>query len=110
MYGECLFANENCKYYTHPPVPRGNIENGCRSDQDHIVPQRLAQTTLANLYIYSPDNLQQLCRDEHDDKTRMGDEPLPTRQGMLESVIGQIANGKLMVSRETLKQLKEGTI
>jgi len=107
-FGECEFRNEACPYYKRP-IKKGN-ESGCFSDRDHIVPQRLAQTGLATLYIYSPENYQQLCRLEHDKKTLEGDEPLPDQDYMKERIVAQIALGKLIVSGEIKKRLKKGQL
>lgn len=109
-YGECPNANEECKYFHREPIPKANKENGCYSDKDHIVPQRLARTALSTAYIYSPDNIQQLCRSKHDDKCRDGDEPIPSRQEMLESLRTQIKQGRLILSRNTMKRILDGTI
>lgn len=104
-YGECPLANEGCKYFERPSVPRGNQENGCFSDRDHKVPQRLATTALATAYIYGPENLQQICRNEHDEKCKDGDDPLPSREAMIESVLRQSKMGKIVVSRSLRKQI-----
>lgn len=109
-YGECPFANETCKYYDRSPVRGGNRENGCYSDKDHKVPQRLATTALAKAFIYSPENMQQICRDEHDAKTMAGDEPLPDRETMVESVLRQTRLGRLIISRELKNKIIGGTL
>lgn len=86
-------------------MPRGNQENGCYSDKDHKVPQRLATTALATAYIYSPENLEQICRSEHDEKCKEGDDPLPDRETMIESVLRQSKMGKIAISRSLRKQI-----
>ena len=103
MYKECPFANEECKYFDKAPRVMG-AENGCYSDLDHIVPKRLANTALASLYINSPDNKQQLCRDIHDEKTKEGDEPLPSREEMRDSLRNQIGRGAVRISKSQKKQ------
>jgi hypothetical protein len=105
----CPISNETCPWFNRPVRAQG-AENGCFTDLDHRVPQRLATTTLASLYIYSPENKQQICRDEHDAKTREGDEPLPERQYMLSRVLAQVASGDLIVSRPTRRKLAKGKI
>lgn len=105
----CEQANADCPYYARPSRIKG-VEHGCFSDQDHIVPQRLASTALATLFIQSPENKQQLCRSEHDKKTHEGDEPLPDRQTMLSSVMAQIASGELVVSRNIKRRVLKGKI
>lgn len=86
----CEQANPNCKYWGRPAPPelkRRGQENGCYSDLDHIVPRRLGCYALAAFYITQvPENKQQLCRAEHDLKTAMGDEPLPTDEYMREAI------------------------
>lgn len=107
-YGECPFANESCKYFERSPVPGGNKENGCFSDLDHKVPKRLATTALARAFIYSPENLQQLCRSEHDEKCKEGDDPLPDRETMKERVLAQMKIGRISVSRSLVKEIRRG--
>lgn len=106
MYGECPVANEACKYFERVPVPGGNVENGCFSDLDHKVPKRLATTALARAYIFSPENTQQLCRREHDDKCAEGDDPLPSPEEMRESLRRQA--GRIAITRSVKKQLARG--
>ena len=74
------------------------------------MPQRLAKDALSRLYIYSPDNIQQICRSQHDEKTRAGDEPLPSREEMIDSLKLQIKAGKLVVSRAVKIRLMKGKI
>lgn len=109
-YGECPFATEACKYFTRDSVPGGNTENGCYSDRDHIVPQRLATTALARAYIHSPENYQQLCRNEHDVKTLGGDEPLPEKEVMAQSVLRQAKIGKIAVARALRRKIAKGKL
>lgn len=112
----CPKANESCPYWAKetPESLKGKQENGCRSDRDHRSPQRLAKglgkQSLEHLYIYSPENTQQLCRNEHDKKTREGDEPLPDRDYMLERVQAQITSGALKVSRKLKIKIMKGKI
>lgn len=105
----CPITREDCLWFNRPSRVKG-VENGCFSDLDHIVPQRLANTALASLYIYSPENKQQICRAEHDEKTAQGDEPLPDRESMLRSVMAQVATGDLSVSRQARRRLAKGKI
>lgn len=90
MIGECPNPRPDCPYAAR---------EGCFSDTDHIVPKRLAKTTLAAVYVELPANKQQICRREHDEKTRNGDEPLPSRETMRTAIeiaqeLGQIALSK----------------
>lgn len=105
----CPVSNETCPWFNRPPRVKG-AENGCFADTDHIVPQRLATTALASLYIHSPENKQQICRSEHDEKTAEGDEPLPDRQTMLSRVMAQMASGELVVSRTIKRRIMKGKI
>jgi len=107
--GECPTPNQACPYYLRPPRTP-SAEHGCFSDTDHIVPQRLANTVLEKLFIYSPENKQQICRSEHEDKTFSGDEALPDREEMLERVRRQIKAGGLVVRRTIKRKALKGTI
>lgn len=75
MIGACPNPSRACPYYgARPRGPlRREQSHGCFSDTDHKIPQRLvkrvAETALAREIINDPDNLQQLCRWEHDEKT-----------------------------------------
>lgn len=83
MIRECPEPNPECPYYDlEPPKKLQGQEYGCYSDEDHIVPQRLAVDALSRAYIHAPINKQQLCRWRHDEKTLAGDEPLPPRDVM----------------------------
>lgn len=103
---ECPNANETCPLYGERPIIRGS-ENGCYSDLDHRVPKRLAHTALERLFIVSPVNKQQLCRAEHEEKTARGDEPIPSREVMLASIMAQIASGELVVRSKKMSRLIE---
>lgn len=90
MIGECPNPRADCPYAAR---------KGCFSDTDHIVPKRLAKTTLAAVYVELPANKQQICRWEHEEKTANGDEPLPSRESMRTAIeiaqeLGQIALSK----------------
>lgn len=105
----CPLSNETCPWFSRPPQVKG-AENGCFSDTDHIVPQRLATTALASLYIHSRENKQQICRSEHDEKTAQGDEPLPDRSIMLNRIMAQVASGDLVISRSIKRRLMKGKL
>lgn len=107
--GECPTPREACPYFSRPSRTP-NAEVGCFSDTDHIVPQRLATNALSKLYIYSPENTQQICRSEHEAKTREGDEPLPEREEMMDSVRRQIKAGRLVVSKTIKRRVFKGGI
>jgi hypothetical protein len=95
MLGECPNPQPFCKY----------ADRGCFSDTDHIVPQRLATTALNAAYIDLPENKQQLCRREHDTKTRAGDEPLPDVETMREAVVRAHAVGAIAMGRRRMKSV-----
>lgn len=101
-YGECPFANEQCKYWDRktPGPLRKTQEHGCYSDLDHIVPQRLGYTALNSTYIQLAVNKQQLCRRLHDEKTANGDEPLPPEEDMISAVRDAEANGEIIVNKQ----------
>lgn len=94
MRGECPDPIPECRY-----AERG----GCFSDTDHIVPQRLATTALAAIYIDLPVNKQQLCRRIHDQKTAEGDEPLPDVEVMRKEIQLAHALGEIALSRRKMK-------
>lgn len=85
----CPFSNETCKYYGRAPLSalRREQSHGCYADQDHIVPQRLAINALNAAYIDLEINKQMLCREQHEKKTKAGDEPLPTEREMAEELM-----------------------
>lgn len=94
MRGECPNPKPECRY---------NQLGGCFSDTDHIVPRRLATTALNGVYIELPDNKQQICRDEHDQKTFEGDEPLPDVQTMRDAIFAAQSLGVVSLSRRKMK-------
>ena len=102
MIKECPNAHKGCPWFDRPPSVPG-ATNGCFSDTDHIVPRRLATTALTRLFINSPENKQQLCREEHEAKSLAGDAPLPSREYMIESILQQKNLGILAVSRRIRK-------
>lgn len=104
----CPNANEHCKYFFRPvnkQMREQGFENGCFSDLDHIVPQRLGKTALAKAYINLPMNHQQLCRVEHEEKTEDGDEPLPTIESMIGALATAEAEGVVRISKNLRRQL-----
>lgn len=96
MIGECPNPRAECPYAAR---------EGCFSDTDHIVPQRLGKTTLAAVYIDLPANKQQLCRWEHDQKTASGDEPLPERHVMRDAIQMAIELGEVALSKRKRKAI-----
>lgn len=96
MIGECPNPRPECPY-----AARG----GCFSDTDHIVPKRLAETTLAAVFIELPSNKQQLCRWDHEQKTASGDEPLPERHVMREAIETAVQLGEIALSRRKHKAI-----
>lgn len=105
----CPFANESCKYFNRPAPPelrRQGQENGCFSDLDHIVPRRLGTTALSHFYIYNlPENKQQLCRAEHEEKSSHGDEPLPTDEYMRERIAAAEALGTVALTENQRRKI-----
>ena len=96
MIGECPNPRADCPY-----AARGV----CFSDTDHIVPKRLAETTLAAVYIDLPANKQQLCRWEHEQKTASGDEPLPAVEAMRDAVRTAHQLGEIALSKRKFKRI-----
>lgn len=103
----CPKSHEGCPLYgLEPPEKLSRTqEHGCYSDLDHIVPRRLAKTAIAAVYINRPDNKQQLCRNEHNDKSAKGDEPLPEREFMVETIIADYMTRRIHLSRRMLGYL-----
>ena len=61
----------DCPWFGRPTPKclRSTQEHGCFSDLDHILPRFLGRTSLQRRFIERPENKQQLCRWEHDEKT-----------------------------------------
>lgn len=96
MKTECPNPRPDCKYY----------DKGCFSDTDHIVPRRLGKCALSKAYINLPENKQQMCRSEHDEKSKQGDEPLPTRTEMRQAVLAAHILGTIQLSNGNRKRMK----
>ena len=78
----------------------------CYADTDHIVPQRLATDALSSFYIKQlPENKQQLCRYEHDLKCKAGDNPLPSRDFMINAIRTAINRGDIFVAKHKLRRI-----
>jgi len=80
------------------------------SDNDHIVPQRYRKVSwLLNKYISTPDNQQQLCRWEHEQKTESAAELLencqPEESFMVDAVRRAYEAGKVPMNRQDLTRL-----
>lgn len=74
--GPCPNPQENCPWFGRkaPKPLRRTQEHGCFSDEDHIIPRFLGRQATENnriirKYINLPENRQQICRWEHDEKT-----------------------------------------
>lgn len=69
----CPNACPECPLYDRrPPKPlRATQEHGCYSDRDHIIPKFMGKGAikLVKRFIHSPENYQQLCRWEHNEKS-----------------------------------------
>lgn len=107
-YETCPLANDQCKYWNRKtPAPlRKEQKHGCFSDLDHISPQRFGKTPLASAYIQLQINKQQLCRRIHEEKTRAGDEPLPTIQTMVEAICAAEAAGECSPNGQVRRMMK----
>ncbi len=83
MITECQNANQECPLYKlRPPKELARTqEHGCFADRDHVFPRHLARVAFFEpdkvdyprrylvRYIRDPHNLQQLCRNEHNEKS-----------------------------------------
>lgn len=105
--GSCPNPSFECPWFRRPtPRPlKGSQEHGCFSDLDHIVPQRLGTTALAKTYINLPENKQQLCRWDHDEKGYEGDEPLPPEDYMAERVAVAALEGAIRLNAKKKKRI-----
>lgn len=73
----CPNPNPECPWFNRCPPKelQGTQEHGCFSDRDHIIPQYLGRQATGKLrrilrqFIQLPENSQQLCRWEHDEKS-----------------------------------------
>jgi hypothetical protein len=96
MRGECTEPNkEGCPY--------AERKGGCFSDEDHIYPRRLGKTALENLFIQI--NTQQICRWEHEKKSKKEAEELPSREIIKEAVAQAIMNGEIYISECKLEKI-----
>lgn len=75
MITPCPNPNPDCPFYGKRPPKRleGEQSHGCYADTDHVIPRfvgRQATSKLVKNYVRSKANQQQLCRWEHEEKTR----------------------------------------
>lgn len=105
-YGPCPSPRELCPYFERPaPEPLAEQqEHGCFSDVDHIVPRRLGQTALGKTFIQLPDNKQQICRYQHEQKPLEPDE-LPPREYMVERVREAWEAGDIYLSKRKQRKI-----
>jgi len=114
MREECLQANQDCKYFDMQPPPelRRTQEHGCYEDTDHLISQRLGTCALSNYVVRRPENKEQTCRAEHDEKnhreavTGVDDYPLPPRDILARIVMNDIEAGR-QVPRSVRRVLKQ---
>lgn len=95
MYGECEFANPECKYYFRESVSGGNVDNGCYSDTDHIYGRAKNLGKIAREFCLNvPDNKRQICRAEHDEiNATYVHQPLPDLETMKQIIEERKQNG-----------------
>lgn len=95
------------------PCPQAGAEGcpwaerpgGCFADTDHIVAQKFRYMgLLVSKYIDTPDNKEQLCRWEHDNKDDYAVE-LPSEEFMLQAVHAAWRNGQLKLNRKQYDRL-----
>lgn len=102
--GECprpLEERDGC------PVLRRGAE--CYSDKDHIVPQRYkVMSWLISKYIYTPDNIKQECRWNHEQKTLTESHDLiPEAEVMIGAVTRAYEAGHLALNVRDLQRLAD---
>ena len=87
------------------PVAERSI--GCYSDRDHIVPQRYKTLGwLVSKYIYTPENIEQKCRWEHEQKTTTESiELVPTAEYMVGAVRSAYDSGYLTLNKRDQEKL-----
>lgn len=111
----CPNPSYECPWFRRPTPAalEGTQEHGCFSDNDHIVPRFLGETAIENAqilkeYIRLPENQQQICRWEHDIKTREEElnppEP-PSREFMEDAIIRAIESGIVSLSVNRRKKI-----
>lgn len=82
-------------------------EGACYSDRDHIVPQRYRfMGLLVRKYIYTPENKQQICRWEHEEKT-LTESPdlIPDEEFMLNAVHRAWRQGDIHLTAKQYERL-----
>lgn len=113
MFGACPTPREECPYFERPtPRPlKGTQEHGCRSDEDHIIPLRLGATALEFMYLNLPDNLQQICRWEHEQRNAehargvVDYDELPSKQEMIRAVAKFVMENDIYVSKAKARKI-----
>ena len=94
MITPCPNACPECPLYRRrtPKPLRGEQSHGCYADTDHIIPRFMGKSasSLVKAYIHSPTNKQQLCRNEHNEKSRedlVNLPELPSRDFMVAAIM-----------------------
>lgn len=82
-------------------------KGGCFSDADHVVPQRFKDLgLLVSKYIYTPENIEQKCRWEHEEKTNLESfELIPDEEFMLDAVQRAFDAGRLTLRQREYDRL-----
>lgn len=90
---------EGCPYAERPI--------GCHSDKDHVVPQRYRSLGwLVGKYIYTPENIEQRCRWEHEQKTaEESPDLIPDATYMVDAVRRAFDSGYLTLSKKDQQRL-----
>jgi hypothetical protein len=92
----CPSPSPDCPYYgRRAPGPlRSEQDHGCYADTDHVIPRYMGRQATASAllknYIRSPANQEQLCRWDHDEKTREEYEnppEIPTDRFMIDAIV-----------------------
>lgn len=87
--------------------PVAERKGGCFADTDHIVPQRYKRMSLlVRKYIVTPENKQQICRWEHEEKTTHESPALiPDEAFMLDAVRRAVDDGLIPLNKRDTKRL-----
>ena len=97
MKGECPNPRPDCPY----------AQQGCFSDEHHLYFPRVDyRDIMASEFRNLPENKEQICRREHDERHAVEQPPeRPPREQMLGALATALSEGRLYLSRNKRKKL-----